>query len=368
MGNAPSDDAIDTKEAKAVVANDAQSESVTASPRRQDVGLCSVLDSFGYTVLEKLGQGAYATVFLAREKVGAKQFVAVKVLSKFLSTPKQLFNEVTALKRCRHPNVESLYAVHEDDERLLLVTEYASGGELFDRIVEKGYYSEGQAREVMEQLLQAVCYLHSVNIMHRDLKPENILLTTADSDTDIKLADFGVAKVCSGSLRAQSYVGSLEYMAPEIFNMSPIPDASEGKYDSAVDVWGLGMIAYILLSGMPPYDPSGGIVSLQAFVDQIEADGIHFPAETWSTVSPEAKAFIARLLVVNPARRATCAEALNDPWINPKRSPLGSEHTHLVRKTSHKRNLSANHGAYLSRYNSGRHRRAPSRRRKRRKI
>ncbi|TMW60415.1 hypothetical protein Poli38472_000457 [Pythium oligandrum] len=265
-----------------------------------------------YDVGELIGRGAVSMVYLCRRKASGEVF-AVKVINKALCVKKNsLRDEITVLLRVKHPNIISLEEVYESDSDLMLVMERVTGGELFERIVQGGVYSERQAAETIANVLQALQYLHSFNILHRDIKPENILLASHDS-VDVKLSDFGIAKILEedgddggrGRSRAYTSCGTDYYVAPEVLK-------GEG-YDSKVDLWSLGVVVYIMLCGFPPFseDESG----LESVYRKICSGVLEFPHPYWTNISDEAKDLIRNLLNIHPHERFSAAMALDHPWI-----------------------------------------------------
>jgi len=185
------------------------------------------------------------------------------------------------------------------------VTELVTGGELFDKIVEQGSYSERDAAVLVSKMVSAIQYLHSRGIVHRDLKPENLLLKSPNSLTEIKIADFGLSKIIGpdNMVRMLTACGTPSYVAPEVL-------LSTG-YDKEVDLWSIGVITYILLCGFPPfYDEC-----LSNLFEDIMHARYEYPEEYWSHISDEAKDFVSRLLLVNPHQRMTATQALQHPWL-----------------------------------------------------
>ena len=229
---------------------------------------------------------------------------ACKVIDKSkLPNPKMLENEVRIMKRIRHENIVKLYDEFETETNLFLVMEPCSGGELFDRIIEKGWYSEKEAREVIRAVVKAVQFLHENGIMHRDLKPENVLFSDKADDAEVKLADFGFSTAIEDASESTMDCGTVEYVAPEILCRQQCTIAS--------DLWSIGVILYILLCGFHPfYDEDRS-----QFIRLIVQAKYSFPDPEWTSISPEAKDLIGKLLVVDPAGRLTAEEVLKHPWI-----------------------------------------------------
>jgi len=208
---------------------------------------------------------------------------------------------VEILLKIEHPNIIKLLDLFDTPEKLYLVMELVTGGELFDRIVEREQYSESDAKEVMRQLLNAIEYIHSKDIVHRDLKPENLLLEDESQDTNIKLTDFGLSKIFDTEYM-KTACGTPGYVAPEILNAT--------GYGSAVDMWSAGVILYILLCGYPPFYNDNDA----KLFESIMAANYHFHSPYWDNISKEAKDVIRALLVVDPIERLTAAQAKEMEW------------------------------------------------------
>lgn len=258
-----------------------------------------------YKLGKTLGTGSFATVKSAICKADNSRW-AVKCIDKASLTAEDeeaLRVEVEVLQMLQHPNIVSLKEVFDCQKTFYMVMEEMSGGELFDRIVEKEKYSEKEASAVVKKLAAALLYCHEQGIAHRDLKPENLLYQSTEDDAEIKIADFGLAKLVKGDSLMQTACGTPGYVAPEILEGKP--------YGSEVDLWSLGVIAYILLCGFPPfYDENNA-----ALFATIKSGVYDFPSPYWDCVSASAKDLIARLLVVDPKKRYTARQVLSHPWI-----------------------------------------------------
>eukprot|EP00742_Colponemidia_sp_Colp-10_P001686 GILJ01001807.1.p1 GENE.GILJ01001807.1~~GILJ01001807.1.p1 ORF type:complete len:588 (-),score=66.08 GILJ01001807.1:162-1925(-) len=285
--------------------------------------LCVILFNFEeeYVILKKLGQGSFAEVHTARH-IRTNRTYAVKSINKQLvkSSKREMAvrNEMEIMKELEHPNVITLYEVFESTNHIHLVLEYLRGGEVFDRLLLKGRFHEQEACLLMRNLLSAIAHMHSKKIVHRDLKPENLILVSAANDYDVKIADFGLAqKIGSESLTQRC--GSPGYVAPEIL-------LDEG-YGLTVDIFSLGVIMYLLLSGSPAFYGDD--------VDQVLRSNVRcevsFPASPWGAVSDSAKDLIKQLMQRNPANRASAADALRHPWIT--RMSNWSEVPRLTKQT-----------------------------------
>ncbi|XP_049578426.1 calcium/calmodulin-dependent protein kinase 1Db [Syngnathus scovelli] len=253
---------------------------------------------------EVLGTGAFSEVVMAREKATGKM-VAIKCIPKKALKGKEmsLENEIAVLRKIKHENIVALEDIYESSNHLYLIMQLVSGGELFDRIVEKGFYTEMDASRLIRQVLDAVNYLHSMGIVHRDLKPENLLYFSPHDESKIMISDFGLSKMeGTGDVMATA-CGTPGYVAPEVLAQKP--------YSKAVDCWSIGVIAYILLCGYPPfYDENDS----KLFEQILKAD-YEFDAPYWDDISDSAKDFIGRLMEKDPEKRFTCDQALEHPWI-----------------------------------------------------
>ncbi|XP_027701594.1 calcium/calmodulin-dependent protein kinase type 1B isoform X2 [Vombatus ursinus] len=257
-----------------------------------------------YDIREKLGAGAFSEVFLAQNR-SSKRLVALKCIPKKALRGKEVAveNEIAVLKKVSHPNIVALEDVHESSSHLYLAMELVTGGELFERIMERGSYTEKDASHLVGQVLGAVSYLHSLDIVHRDLKPENLLYATPFEDSKIMISDFGLSKIQESNVLGTA-CGTPGYVAPELLEQKP--------YGKAVDVWALGVISYILLCGYPPfYDENDS-----ELFSQILKANYEFDSPYWDDISESAKDFIRHLLERDPERRFSCKQALQHLWIS----------------------------------------------------
>jgi len=236
-----------------------------------------------------------------------------------------LQREIDIMQKLDHKNIISLEEVYDEKDTIYLVMELVSGGELFDQIVTRGTYSENDAANIVRQILEAVDYMHANGIAHRDLKPEN-LLCSGDENNTIKVTDFGLSKDFGGaSLRTSC--GTPDYVAPEVLKGH--------TYDNSVDVWSIGVITYILLCGFPPFY---GNTDQQIFekILRVEYD---FPSPDWDNISPEAKQFIKSILIGEPTKRPSAAEALEAAWIKNQAPTKPLERLEFFRAGMSKYNL-----------------------------
>mmetsp|Transcript_22100 Transcript_22100/g.37902 ORF Transcript_22100/g.37902 Transcript_22100/m.37902 type:complete len:398 (-) Transcript_22100:164-1357(-) len=228
--------------------------------------------------------------------------------------PGSLEREIMLLQEMNHPSIVGLIDVFEDDEYVHIITDLCEGGELFDKIVEKTANAHGdnvsapcfpeeEAAKILHQILSAVKYMHQCGIVHRDIKPENILFETTAEDSPIKIIDFGLARRYSeGDSLMTSMVGTPYYIAPEILRR---------KYNKSCDLWSVGVIAYILLCGYPPFNGANN----RAVYEAVLRGRYIFPTEEWSHVSREARDFVRNLLQIDARKRMTVDQALNHPWM-----------------------------------------------------
>lgn len=269
---------------------------------------CSYMTKYERSKL--LGEGSFGKVYEAHVKGAPTVKRAVKEVQKSSGVETQeqrqaLIQEVDLLAQVDHPHVMKVYELFEDDFKFAIVSELISGGELFDFLCSMEVLTEAGAAEVVKQLLGALIYLHGKHIVHRDLKPENIMLDETPnhiSEISLKLIDFGLSAVLPHNHRLHEITGTMQYMAPEVFS---------GQYDDKCDVWSVGVILYLMLIGELPFDGDNE--------DQVTVSVLmnspNYDHEQWSVLSPEALAFVKRLLVSNPANRPTATQALDDPWI-----------------------------------------------------
>ena len=263
---------------------------------------------------KELGSGSFSIVCTATHKMSEREYAVKHVPRKDLhpSDAVALQDEITALKTLQDCDyIIKLHDVFEEPDNIYVVLERMHGGDLIDRIIDKAHYTEADAKEVTKKLLLGIKHCHDKRIANRNLKPENLLLVSQESDTDVKIFDFGYAKkvLFHNSLRTQC--GTEGYVAPEILSHKP-------AYDVSCDIWSLGVILYIVLGGYRPFRGSSDEV-----MKQIRYGEYDFHAKYWGHVSPEAKALIRSMLTVDPEGRITATDALQSTWITADDSELG---------------------------------------------
>jgi len=254
---------------------------------------------------KKLGEGSYGSVSKGKnKKTGATR--AIKSIGKAQMKGKEdkLKMEIEVMKLLDHPNICKLHESFEDHRNIYLVMELCVGGELFDKIIDAGHFSEVQAALIMQQMFRSLYYLHFQNITHRDLKPENFILATKDpiEKSTLKLIDFGLAKKFKKGQVLTTKAGTPYYVAPQVLN---------GKYDESADMWSLGVIMFVMLCGYPPFHGDND----QEVLDKVKQARFHFAPADWKDVSEDAKELIQKLLAFNPLDRHSAEQALNHVWV-----------------------------------------------------
>ncbi|XP_035185637.1 calcium/calmodulin-dependent protein kinase type II subunit gamma isoform X2 [Oxyura jamaicensis] len=225
-------------------------------------------------------------------------------LSTLFSDHQKLEREARICRLLKHPNIVRLHDSISEEGFHYLVFDLVTGGELFEDIVAREYYSEADASHCIHQILESVNHIHQHDIVHRDLKPENLLLASKCKGAAVKLADFGLAIEVQGEQQAWfGFAGTPGYLSPEVLRKDP--------YGKPVDIWACGVILYILLVGYPPFWDE----DQHKLYQQIKAGAYDFPSPEWDTVTPEAKNLINQMLTINPAKRITADQALKHPWV-----------------------------------------------------
>ncbi|XP_050573678.1 calcium/calmodulin-dependent protein kinase type II alpha chain isoform X32 [Bombus affinis] len=262
--------------------------------------------SDNYDLKEELGKGAFSVVRRCVQKSTGYEFAAKIINTKKLTARdfQKLEREARICRKLQHPNIVRLHDSIQEENHHYLVFDLVTGGELFEDIVAREFYSEADASHCIQQILESVHHCHHNGVVHRDLKPENLLLASKAKGAAVKLADFGLAIEVQGEAQAWfGFAGTPGYLSPEVLKKEP--------YGKPVDIWACGVILYILLVGYPPFWDE----DQHRLYAQIKAGSYDYPSPEWDTVTPEAKNLINQMLTVNPSKRITASEALKHPWI-----------------------------------------------------
>ncbi|KAL7064324.1 hypothetical protein AAHC03_04779 [Spirometra sp. Aus1] len=298
------------------------------APAPTNVNSGSIYDY--YDILEELGRGTFGTVYRCKEKATGRIYVA-----KFVDTPtdaerQAVRNEINIMKQLNHPKLLHLHEAFEEPDETAMVLEFISGGELFDRIADDGYnMNEAEAIKYIRQVLEGLQHMHENNIVHLDIKPENIMCETSKS-TDIKLVDFGLSAKLNPNEEVRVCTATPEFAAPEIADHNPV-----GFY---TDMWSVGVLSYILLSGLSPFSGQDTNETLM----NVSRGTYDFNDEAFNNVSDNAKDFISKLLQKQPEKRMTVFDALNHPWLNSaitedQRRRIPGKRYNRVREEMHRR-------------------------------
>ncbi|XP_055518061.1 calcium/calmodulin-dependent protein kinase type II subunit delta isoform X28 [Leucoraja erinacea] len=259
-----------------------------------------------FQICEELGKGAFSTVRRCVKLSTGQEYAAKMINTKKLPARdhQKLEREARICRLLKHSNIVRLHDSISEEGYHYLVFDLVTGGELFEDIVAREYYSEADASHCIHQILDSVSHIHHHDIVHRDLKPENLLLASKCKGAAVKLADFGLAIEVQGEQQAWfGFAGTPGYLSPEVLRKE--------AYGKPVDIWACGVILYILLVGYPPFWDE----DQQKLYQQIKAGAYDFPSPEWDTVTPEAKNLINQMLTINPAKRITATEALKHPWV-----------------------------------------------------
>ncbi|KAM3288387.1 calcium-dependent protein kinase 26 isoform X1 [Capsicum chacoense] len=255
---------------------------------------------------EKLGHGQFGTTFLCVEKATGNKYACKSIAKRKLLTPEDVEDVRREIQIMHHlsgnPNVISIKEAYEDSVAVHVVMELCSGGELFDRIVKQGHYSERQAAELARTIVGVVEACHSLGVLHLDLKPENFLFVNEKEDSPLKIIDFGLSMFFKPGQIFSDIVGSPYYVAPEVLKKC---------YSQEADIWSAGVIIYILLTGVPPFWGE----SEQEIFDAVLRAKIDFTSDPWPNISEDAKDLVRRMLVREPKARLTAHEVLCHPWV-----------------------------------------------------
>ncbi|XP_063753345.1 calcium/calmodulin-dependent protein kinase (CaM kinase) II beta 1 isoform X21 [Eleginops maclovinus] len=259
-----------------------------------------------FQLYEELGKGAFSVVRRCVKLCSGQEYAAKIINTKKLSARdhQKLEREARICRLLKHSNIVRLHDSISEEGFHYLLFDLVTGGELFEDIVAREYYSEADASHCIQQILEAVLHCHQMGVVHRDLKPENLLLASKCKNAAVKLADFGLAIEVQGDQQAWfGFAGTPGYLSPEVLRKE--------AYGKPVDIWACGVILYILLVGYPPFWDE----DQHKLYQQIKAGAYDFPSPEWDTVTPEAKNLINQMLTINPAKRITAQEALKHPWV-----------------------------------------------------
>lgn len=274
-----------------------------------------------------IGHGNFAQVHLARHKA-TENIYACKIINKFaVSKIDQLRDEIRIMNAIDHNGIITLHEYYETEEEIFLILDLATGGELYKRLLAETRFNEVDTKHIVYSILEVCTYLHDMNVVHRDIKLENILLVSTASKTHVKVTDFGMSKILGSMqpdkrlrkstsyceklvenrkrrrVRAYTQCGTDYYISPEILK-------GEG-YCETVDMWSVGVVLYLLLTGRPPFSNEGSSISNKILAGEYDKANA-----AYQNASPEAKDLIAKLLTVDPEKRITSDEALSHQWFN----------------------------------------------------
>ncbi|KAL3642770.1 Calcium-dependent protein kinase 20 [Castilleja foliolosa] len=259
-----------------------------------------------YSLGRKLGQGQFGTTFLCMEKGANTEFACKSIAKRKLTTEEDVEDvrrEIQIMHHLAgHPNVISIVGAYEDAVAVHVVMELCSGGELFDRIIQRGHYTEKKAAELARLIVGVVEACHSLGVMHRDLKPENFLFVNEQEESPLKTIDFGLSVFFRPGEIFHDVVGSPYYVAPEVLRKN---------YGQECDVWSAGVIIYILLCGVPPFWDE----TEQGIFEQVLKGELDFVSEPWPSISDSAKDLVKKMLVRDPKKRPTAHQVLCHPWV-----------------------------------------------------
>ncbi|WOL06780.1 hypothetical protein Cni_G15514 [Canna indica] len=259
-----------------------------------------------HNIGKELGRGQFGVTYLCTHKGTGEQF-ACKTIAKRKLTNKEDIEDVRREVQIMYhlsgqPNIVELKGVYEDKQSVHLVMELCAGGELFDRIIAKGHYTERAAASLLRTIVKIIHTCHSMGVMHRDLKPENFLLLNKNQDAPLKATDFGLSVFFKQGEVFRDVVGSAYYIAPEVLKR---------KYGPEADIWSIGVILYILLCGVPPFWAE----SERGIFNAILRGDIDLVSDPWPSISSGAKDVVKKMLNSDPKQRLTSFEVLNHPWI-----------------------------------------------------
>ena len=289
-----------------------------------------------YDSIKKLGEGAFGSVEEVKHKISGA-IRAMKIIDKTRmklgsEEEEQLINEINILKTLDHPNIMKVFEYYNYNNHLYIISEFISGGELFDKITENHNLKEDISSNIMKQIFSAINFCHENNIVHRDLKPENILIEKEEKlDKDfltIKIIDFGTCDKIKKGEKLEKQVGTPYYTAPEVNNKN---------YDKKCDLWSCGVILYVMLAGKQPFNGDND----EEINYAIQRCKIDFNDEIWDNISNDAKDLIKKLLIKNPKKRYSAKDALNHPWIKNDKNKINLDQNKLKEIVDNLRKYSA---------------------------
>jgi len=262
-----------------------------------------------YFIKNDLGQGSYGKVFQVKNKITGETRACKQLAIKHIQNYEKFMLEINILSKMDHPNIIKLYEVFEDKRFVYLVMEECTGGELFDKIIDRlqndSIFTEKEAAKIFKQMMMAIAYCHKEGICHRDLKPENLLLLNKKDDTNIKIIDFGLSNIFIDKkgveIKMTSKVGTAYYVSPEVLS---------GNYDKSCDIWSAGVILYILLCGDPPFNGAND----NDIYKKIKTKKFGYTNPLWTNVSNDAKELI-KMMLSDPDVRPTAEEVLQNSWV-----------------------------------------------------
>ena len=256
-----------------------------------------------YEKIKLIGEGTFGEVWKVRHKILGKNY-AMKIIEKNpYCKMKEIFNEINILKKLDHPNILKIIDFHLTNDKFYIITDYCSEGELYNEIKATEQFSEIEVAFVIHQLLSAIRYCHKMRVIHRDIKPENIMIINKENNKflHVKLIDFGTARIFSEGNKQKGLVGSSYYIAPEVV---------KGNYDEACDVWSIGVIMYLMLTGIPPFYGKDD----DSILFHVSEGKYDTTIDSFVKLSGNAKDLIKKLLKFEPKERITARDAINHPW------------------------------------------------------
>ena len=263
-----------------------------------------------YVKIEKIGSGTFSDVFLCRhtptDTLRALKVIYKASLSRQQKDSTMLLQETQILRQLDHPNILKCYEIFEDSSKYYLALEYCPRGDLYEKILEMKGFDESKASKILFQILSGISHCHEKGVIHRDLKPENIFLVESGNDITIKIGDFGSACILKDSMTTNGFFGSSYYFAPEVLT---------GSYGSKSDIWSIGIMMYIILTGTPPYKGKNN----KAILNEIKKHPFQLTIENSASLSPAAIDLLSKLLTIQSSSRISALEAMQHIWIHKQR-------------------------------------------------